>query len=217
MKQKKNFNLCIDNTQAFFIYPMGEDHTIYSARKFFGVPDGAYLYTNKVLDEKLDREIGYDKFIHLIKRIDLNAQKSYNDFKNNSKKHNNQDIKEMSFITSRILKSIEYEKVIKKRNENFEYIDKHLSIYNKLKINIDSLNGPMIYPLLVNNGLELRNSLIKNKIYIAQYLNEVEGKVSNKSVEYNFTNNLIALPIDQRYSSKEMDFIVKLINGLIEN
>lgn len=212
IRNKNNFNICIDNTQAFFIYPKGEEHTIYSARKFFGVPDGAYLYTNKFLDRDLDKEVGYEKMSHLIKRIDLDAQESYKDFKENSKRHSNQDIKEMSNISSRILKSIQYENVIDKRNSNFKYINTNLSKYNKLKFDLDSLKGPMIYPLLIDNGVELRNFLISNKIYIAQYWNEVLDNVSSNSVECDFTNNLVALPIDQRYSFKEMDFIVQLIN-----
>lgn len=216
IKNKKNFNICIDNTQAFFIYPKGEEHTIYSARKFFGVPDGAYLYTNKFLDIDLDKEVGYDKMVHLIKRVDLNAQESYKDFKENSKRHSNQDIKEMSNISSRILNSIQYEDVIDKRNINFKYMNSNLSKYNKLKFDLNSLKGPMIYPLLVDNGVELRKFLISNKIYVAQYWNEVLDNVSNDSVESDFTNNLVALPIDQRYSSKEIDFIVKLINKFNE-
>lgn len=215
-KNKKNFNICIDNTQAFFIYPKGEEHTIYSARKFFGVPDGAYLYTNKILDKDLNKEVGYDKMVHLIKRIDLNAQESYKDFKENSKCHSNQDIKEMSNISSRILKSIQYEDVINRRNSNFKYINSNLDKYNKLKFDLNSLKGPMIYPLLIDNGLELRKFLINNKIYVAQYWNEVLDNVSSNSAENYFTNNLVALPIDQRYSSNEMDFIVQLINKFNE-
>lgn len=212
IKNKNNFNICIDNTQAFFIYPKGEEHTIYSARKFFGVPDGAYLYTNKSLDKDLDKEVGYDKMTHLIKRIDLNAQESYKDFKENSKKHSNQEIKEMSNISSRILKSIQYEDIIYRRNKNFKYIHSNLLKYNKLKFDLNSLRGPMVYPLLVDNGLELRKFLISNKVYVAQYWNEVLDNVSDNSVESDFTNNLIALSIDQRYSCKEMKFIVELIN-----
>ncbi|MCG4734898.1 hypothetical protein L0M92_14935, partial [Casaltella massiliensis] len=34
-KQKYLFDVCVDNTQAFFNMPMEEDHTIYSVRKFF--------------------------------------------------------------------------------------------------------------------------------------------------------------------------------------
>ncbi|WP_129594606.1 hypothetical protein [Seramator thermalis] len=38
-------NLIIDNSQAFYSMPLPGVNTFYSPRKFFGIPDGAYLYT----------------------------------------------------------------------------------------------------------------------------------------------------------------------------
>lgn len=38
-------NLIIDNSQAFYSLPLPGVDTFYSPRKFFGIPDGAYLYT----------------------------------------------------------------------------------------------------------------------------------------------------------------------------
>jgi len=36
-------NIITDNSQAFFCRPLKDIDTFYSCRKFFGVPDGAYL------------------------------------------------------------------------------------------------------------------------------------------------------------------------------
>ncbi|MGL4570193.1 MAG: hypothetical protein ACRCVJ_03935 [Clostridium sp.] len=213
--QKEKFNLCIDNTQAFFSYPRGEKHTIYSARKYFGVPDGAYLYTDKLLNEEIEREIAYDKSSHLIKRIDLDANLSYGEFKKNSRNHSNQSIKKMSRLSERILNSIEYDEVIQKRNKNFEYIHSNLQKYNKLSIDMNIIYGPMIYPLLVTNGDGLRKILIDNKIYVAQYWNEVLKNVEKNSVEENLTIDLIAIPIDQRYSLEDMDLILCVIKNYL--
>ena len=38
--------LIIDNAQAYFEPPLPETDTLYTCRKFFGVPDGAFLYTD---------------------------------------------------------------------------------------------------------------------------------------------------------------------------
>ena len=40
-------NLIVDASQAFFSKPLSGIDTFYSCRKFFGVPDGAYLQCNK--------------------------------------------------------------------------------------------------------------------------------------------------------------------------
>ena len=52
IKNKYN-RIILDNTHAFFQKPIDGIDTIYSCRKFFGVPDGAYLSTNAILEEKL--------------------------------------------------------------------------------------------------------------------------------------------------------------------
>ena len=43
-------NLIVDNAQAFYAKPLNNVDTFYSCRKFFGVADGSYLYTNKNIE-----------------------------------------------------------------------------------------------------------------------------------------------------------------------
>ena len=50
-------NLIIDNSQAFYSKPIKGVDTFYSPRKFFGLPDGAYLYTDKLLDFNLENAV----------------------------------------------------------------------------------------------------------------------------------------------------------------
>lgn len=47
----------VDNAQAYFQEPISGIDTIYTCRKYFGVPDGAFLYT----DCPLERELKQDK------------------------------------------------------------------------------------------------------------------------------------------------------------
>ena len=49
--------IIVDNVEDFFRRPIAGVDTIYSARKFFGVADGAYLYT----DCKINHEYPRDK------------------------------------------------------------------------------------------------------------------------------------------------------------
>ncbi len=79
---KTNKNLIVDNSQAFFSRPLHDVDTFYSPRKFFGVPDGAYLYTNSLLSEKFEADSSHARFKHLIKRIDVSAEVGHTDFKN---------------------------------------------------------------------------------------------------------------------------------------
>ena len=76
---KKYKNLILDNAQSFFTEPIGLA-SFNSARKFFGVPDGAYLFCNKKIGEELQINKSYERFSHLLKRLDINAQFGYEDF-----------------------------------------------------------------------------------------------------------------------------------------
>ena len=63
-------NLIIDNAQAFYSKPIKGVDTFYSPRKFFGLPDGAYLYTDTLLDHNIKKDISYERCEHLLGRMD---------------------------------------------------------------------------------------------------------------------------------------------------
>lgn len=50
-------NVIVDNAQAYFQKPIEGIDTLYSCRKFFGVADGAVLYTSSLLPYKLECDI----------------------------------------------------------------------------------------------------------------------------------------------------------------
>lgn len=162
-------NLIIDNAQSFYSHTLPEVDTFYSPRKFFGLPDGAYLYTNKRLQEELEVDVSYQRCEHLLGRIDINASSFYKSFVEADNSLINQSIKQMSRLTQRLLSSIDYERTAKKRIENFKQLHQVLETKNKLEFNLADFGVPMIYPYLIDNGKELKQKLIKNKIYVASY------------------------------------------------
>lgn len=214
-KEIYQFDLCIDNTQAFFNMPKNEEHTIYSARKFFGVPDGAYLYTNKILNENFEEEKGYNKSIHLMKRIDLGASKAYDDFIECSKLHSYQDIKLMSRVSKQILESIDYKNIIDIRKNNFNYLHKNLKQYNRLNIDENLIVCPMVYPMFIITDKNIRKDLISKGIFVAKYWESVLDKVDLGSNEQRMVEHIIPLPIDQRYNLEDMEYIVRVIKSII--
>ena len=71
----------VDNTQAFYDLPVNSIDTFYSCRKFFGVPDGAYLYCDRQLDMELEEDQSWQRMDYLLKRIDVSPESAYADFK----------------------------------------------------------------------------------------------------------------------------------------
>lgn len=210
-------NIIIDNSQAFFSEPIKGVDTFYSPRKFFGVPDGAYLYTKKMLREDFEQDKSKERCDHLLGRIEDGAESHYLEFKGNDKKLRNQPIKMMSRLTESLLKSIDYDIVAKKRRENYEYLDKVLKNNNQLDVSIENYVVPMVYPYLTNKK-DLREYLLENKIFVAKYWPNVQDWVEKGTLEYKLQENLLPLPIDQRYDISDMKLICdKIINYGEEN
>jgi hypothetical protein len=120
----------------------------------------------------------------------------------------------MSKITNLLLKNINYKNVKEIRNSNFSYIHSHIGKFNELVNFIDSsqYHAPLAYPFM-NKSKDLRNILIKNKIYIAKYWSNVLSLVDNNMIENYFVNNILPIPIDQRYSIRELNYIIKIIKN----
>ena len=199
-------NVIIDSTQAFYAPPEKGADTIYSARKFFGVPDGGYLYTDTLLDETLETDISYQRMEHLLKRIDLSANEGYSSFQESEGSLDNAGIKYMSNLTHALLSGIDYETVAERRRTNYLYLESLIGDSNRIVLPELGEQIPMVYPYLTDDE-NLRSKLIQNRVYVATYWNDVLPHVSKDSVEERYTKCLLALPIDQRYGKDEMEYI----------
>lgn len=207
---KKIKNLIIDNCQAFYSKPIKNVDSFYSPRKFFGVPDGAYLITEKKYTKILERDVSSDRLKHLTGRIEEGPQRSFEKFQNHEVALNNEGLKSMSKLTSDLLQSINHEKAAKRRNDNYRFLHERLGGSNMLKLDFDLKLIPMVYPY-ISNKEGLRAKLIDNEVFVATYWPNVLKECSIDSLEYNFAKNIIPLPIDQRYGESEMKHIAQLI------
>jgi hypothetical protein len=204
-------NIIIDNAHGFF-HPRHFDlDTFYSARKFFGVPDGAFLFTDKVLtDLEMPQDFSYERSRHLIKRIEMGSDAAYSDFLWNEEMIGNQPIKKMSTFTENILRETDYQSIKAVREKNFMYLHERLFAKNELKIDLSLLSGPSYYPLLLA-GKEIRSRLITKRIYVSTFWKNVIDTTIGDCYEHYISEYLYPLPIDQRYDKVEMDFILEVL------
>lgn len=202
--------LIVDNTQAFYAKPIPGIDTFYTCRKFFGVPDGAYLYTDKLLDVELEQDQSYGRMLSLTKRIDLSPEAGYQDFRDTSKALVGQPIKRMSKLTQRMMQGIDYESVAQRRRANYQMLHEALGKDNNLELSLEDDAVPMVYPyLLPVKGL--REKLIDNKIFVARYWPNVLEWTTKGDIDYLLACQMQPLPIDQRYSEEEMNNILKVL------
>lgn len=206
-------NLIVDNAQAFWSKQAGLA-SFYSPRKFFGVPDGGVLLLRNglsFLNSDYPVSESYDSCLHLLKRADVGASTSYSLFLENEQKLNNMPIQQMSCLTSKMLKAINYSEIASKRVSNFELLHSALKSNNELKNFCYDYEVPMYYPYKTSNK-NLREILIKNKIFVAKYWSPCEQNACMTScLSQQMAESIIPLPIDQRYGNVQMNKIIEVI------
>lgn len=198
--------LIIDNAQAFYSPRLNSIDTFYSPRKFFGVPDGGYLYTDCTLNQDIPQDKSYKRMQHLLQRIDEGAESGYSFFRLNDDSLDNNPIQQMSNLTEKLLCTIDYEDVKKKRRENFLILHEILKYTNLINVKLEEDETPMIYPYYSNDTL--RERLISHKIFVATYWPNVLDWCTSNKMEFGFVQKLVPLPIDQRYEKMEMDKVL---------
>lgn len=204
-------NVIVDNAQAYFQSPIDGIDTLYTCRKFFGVADGAILYTDKKITIE-DRDESYSRMNFLLGRFERTAGEFYQEYVNNNHFFKDEPVKRMSKLTENLLHGIDYHEVKKCRTENFIYLDEKLRSMNRLQLNIPE--GAFMYPLYIENGGAVRKLLQAEKIFIPTLWPSVFKLCAKDELEYDMAENILPLPVDQRYSTLDMQYIVDKIKEI---
>jgi len=211
--KKKYRNLILDNAQDYFSAPITGVHTIYICRKFFGVADGAFLYTSIHNTNEYERDIVNSRMQFLLGRFEENASKFYEGYKYNDEYLIGRPVRRMSLITENILRALDYEAIKIRRNENWKYVSDRLSKYNGLTP-LKS-EGPFAYPLLIPDGMKIKKRLSEKFVYLPTLWPNVMEECAEGTVENEYASNILPIPIDQRYSLQNMEMMCEIIENEI--
>lgn len=208
-------NVIIDNSQAFFAEPLKDCMNVYSARKFVGAPDGAYVIGEGAEQYLEEYQQGYssDTSLFLLQRIEYGCEgKTYASRMTNEKRIDNEDILKMSALTTQILKGTDYEFIIEKRKENFQTALELFDDINLLDVckyyNSDCV--PMVYPLVVEDD-GLLHKLLEAKHFQGHWWSYLLDEMEGNDFEYWISKYIIPITIDQRYGRKELEYIRRVI------
>lgn len=205
--QNRYGNIIVDNVQAFFQKPIEGIDTIYSCRKFFGVPDGAYVATDARIDD-MSIDKSKDRMKHLLGRFeDGNASEYYAVFKANDNAFKTTPLCAMSAVTHNLLGAIDYAEAKRKREENFAVL--HSMLGDKNRLGIVAPEGPYAYPFFCENGMEIKRKLAENKIYVPTLWPKV--LTLDDTLEKDYAENILPLPCDQRYDADDMKIVAESV------
>lgn len=206
----------VDNSMAFFEKPSTAEntYTIYSARKFFAVPDGAYLTANLPITSTnvTEQDVSFNRTTALLQALELGPGKAYKAYQANEQQLAPAR-KSMSRLTKKLLCSIQYEKEKNERMQNFNILHSYLWQHNMISINNDGNFAPQFYPLLVS--ADIRSRLIEKKIYIPLMWRKTLSEEFSGLAEKTFSERLICLPIEPDYSVSDMEYLAKTVVALL--
>lgn len=210
--KRKCGRVIVDNAQSYFQMPVEGIDTLYTCRKYFGVTDGAFLYTDTELSREISQDESFERMHFLLGRFERSANEFYSEYVANNKLFATEPVKQMSRLTENLLRGIDYASVAKRRQENFEFLNTELRNINELKLK--SVNGAFMYPLLLQNGAAVRKELQKEKIYIPTLWPNVLEECPKDSLEYHYAANILPIPVDQRYGIEDIKYLVEVIKDI---
>lgn len=214
----KFHNVIVDNSAAFYASPLKDCYSIYSPRKFFGVPDGCYIIgpnaSRGTNDYEQDRSADTSSF--LFATIEQGTNATYKERMMNEARIDNSGPMRMSGLTRCLLRNINYTKISSKRIENFKYAHFHFNKINKFNpfFSFDETCVPMVYPLVIEKN-DLDRKLRDKKVYVGRLWTSVLEEVAPSSFEARMSKFMIPLPIDQRYGRTEINDMNNYITDIL--
>lgn len=202
-------HVLFDNTQGFFTAPVRGTYSAYSCRKFFGVPDGAFLVGDKLATLDIPKGASADTAGFLLKALESGPDSSYELSKENEEHINGEGLRRMSPLTKALMESIDLQSVNERRMANFKAIHEKLAQYNELTPVLEN-GAPMVYPLLVEKE-GVREYLVENKIFVPRWWRWIAESDKTNSFEKHLSKYLVPVPITQNYNQNDMVYISEQI------
>ena len=205
----------LDCSQAFFMEPVEGAYTVYSCRKFVGVPDGAYVLGENAgrFCEEYPQGHSSDTAAFLLMRCEYGCEgKTYAARTVNEHRIDSEDISRMSVLTRTILDGTDYGEIRRKRRENFEIAETLFGGANCLNAMqyYDDTCVPMVYPFLAERD-ELLSELLAAKHFQGHWWSYLCEELPQDTAEYWLSSYMIPITIDQRYGKTELNSLAELI------
>lgn len=210
LSDRYRHKLVVDATQSFYMRGNGRSWFFNSCRKFFGVPDGAYLYVPEGHEEgfcTLEQEnINYTPD-HLFHRFKGDMENGYAAALQNEALLDAEQAA-MSKLTRYLLSRVNYPAAATSRRENFWHLKRKLGALNRLELELDEEAAPHYFPFLPDRLIE-KPSLWNEQVFVpALWKDCLDRQRPGFEFELGLSSAMLPLPIDQRYATDDMDRVV---------
>lgn len=207
--------IIVDNAQAFFTPAVPGIDTLYTCRKFFGVADGAMLVTDARLARDLPRGTSAGHMAHVLGRVESTASAHYDAYRASEQRLVGLPVQRMSVVTEQLLRAADHDAALTARARNFAALDAVLGGQNELEVT--SPAGPYAYPFLHPLGSRLRPLLHARRIYVPLLWPNVLADDGAGADSRYLADNLIPLPVDQRYDIAVMAQLADAVKEVLDD
>ncbi len=229
MLKEKGCKLVEDLTQCVFSvqYDSVFDYFLGSYRKWFPIPDGAFLkcvgVTHQVMEENQEfvRPMADAMYLRGVfhKTEDANIKEI-------SRRVGNEAIAKISNVIEQhvmsefswsLLSKIDVEDVKRRRFDNYKYLYNHLTSVNNIELPERKLEeitcAPLFFPVYVKNRAEFQRRLALHEIYApVLWPVHTSALLINNDIKCIF-DEILMLPIDQRYGVEDMKRMINVIQS----
>lgn len=229
-------NVILDSTQNYFTESNidFQNYTITSLRKWLGIADGALVIKNKGIFKHIKTKNVNKEFIEMSKEaFSLKYEYLYFDKAEKSEFQDKYfELKEFILNTKEILNMSSFSKEILLREDFKKLKDKRIENYKELLLfeNWDEIGEvifsevfegvcPLYFPIYTTkvNRKEIQDYLVKEKIYCPIIWPIPDALKNNTLSEISkfIYDNILVIPIDQRYNIKDMQYIKEKLQEFI--
>lgn len=205
--------LILDNAQAFFVRGAVGRCSFNSARKFFGVADGAYLYFPGEEQPSVERNSAV-RFDHLLERLEGRTEAAYRRFVD-YERGLTCEVKRPSWLSEELLARVDYERAATARRANYGVYQRAFGSINRLEPK-DEADVPLCYPLLLDREFP-KSRLHERGVYVPAFWTDVSARGEpGFAFEKEVAAKLLPLPLDQRYDAADCARVIDEVSRLIE-
>ncbi|WP_373938100.1 hypothetical protein L0990_01050 [Vibrio kanaloae] len=211
MKEPEAF--IVDNSQALFNDHLEGATSIYSPRKFLGLPDGGFLKTSEKIKLPTTLYDASKKIGHLLLRAAGDVQGGYEQFLEAEKALECYLPKKMSLISSFLIECNNFKKIKECRQYNYNELNSKFKSINRLSFKFTN-QVPLCYPLKLDfNVSHICKELVGEKIYLPRYWDNK----SNGSLGQDIFHKTLFLPVDERIDEMNISKLISLVESKIVN
>lgn len=202
------------------------DYILGSIRKWLPIPDGGFLCSKEqVLPEitahsYVSKYTDYYRLVQTMKRMyvqggfrDKELKENYLTYYRNSIEELFSDyrIYPMSEFSMNYIKNYDWNEVVAKRIQNFDYLYEKIKNIEQIQVKIKREDGyiPLGMVIRCDARDQLMNRLIENDIYCNVHW-RLKARTENPDIE-TLSMQIMTIPCDQRYDIAEMDYIADVM------